>query len=362
MSVINQVLKDLDQRQPMGNAVKHVDAGVSGLPAKQTDWVRIFIWGWTACLVIGYLVYTWFEENPAPGNVPVVMQPVVPVASVVKSPDVVPELPKQMAVSEPVASSPSVRQTEAVSENKIEPAYLPLRLDEEDMLSGKQTVVKESAVKPVKSAPATSSKSIVSVKPVTRPTVEHARQLINGGQLTEAENQLEKLIKATPSDIQSRELLIGLLLRSQRTVEAEKQIEAAKRFYPVRENLALLSAKIRLDGGDTVAAQAVLEKQVAINKAGENTYAMLAPLYQQQGAFEESARLYRKLLEKNRNNGRYWMGLAVALEALKDQANAANAYRQARQSGSLQPELARYAEQRLAAIESMLASSTGNKQ
>lgn len=359
MSVINQVLKDLDQRQPMGNAVKHVDAGVSGQPPKQTDWVRIFIWGWTAVLVFGYLAYTWFEENPEPDYAPVVMQPVV---QAVKAKEVVAVQPEQTPDNETAASPLMAQQAEVVQETKKEPAYLPLKLDDEESSSAKDKepvvakapIVKQSAAKP--------AASVVSVKPVTRPTVEQARQLISDGRLTEAETQLEKLIQATPSDIQSRELLIGLLLRSERTMEAEKQIDMAKRFYPVRENLALLSAKIMLERGDSIAAQEILEKQVAINKAGENTYAMLAPLYQQQGAYEESAGLYRKLLEKNQKNGRYWMGLAIALEALKDQSNALNAYRRAQQSGGLQPGLADYAGQRVVAIESMLASSTGAKQ
>ncbi len=353
MSLINQVLKDLDSRQPLQEkplSTAYSGADHSDEPA--TDWLRFSVWGVTILLVVAGLVYIGFEDagKPEPQAVTVVAPPpVVTAAPAVKTVAAAAKVLQQSSALVPAAGDSPAQVTEAVkAEEKPQPEkvpYLPLKIVADTQPEPLPVTKSRSVARPTK------TESAVSVRPVQRSGVEQARYLISEGQLTGAEEYLKKLIKQKPDQIQPRELLIGMLLRNARTDEALKQIAVAKRFYPVRENLALLSAKIQLESSDVTAAVETLEKQREIGKAGVKTYAMLAPLYQQQGDYEKSAELYSTLIERDKLNGRYWVGLAVSLEALASYTGAANAYERALQSKNLTTALGQYARQRLTVLQ-----------
>ena len=344
MSLINQVLKDLDSRQPMQDKpVKTYTTDDESSAGKKTVWLRLLVWGCTTLLVGGYLAYSWWlsiEEQPVDFQ-PVTAQAVkavvtpVPEKVVVENIEVV-EPPVVIETVETVETAETVEQPQPVVEKTMEQeepvAYLPLII-KEDTTSMPEPVSKVS-VKPAKLAP-----------------LEQARAMITSGELSGAELQLRNLLQDKANDINARELLIGLLLRNQRNEEALAEIDMAKRFYPVRENLALLAAKIQLESGNTEQAVKLLEKQVAIKKAGEKTLAMLAPLYQQQKNFAGSVDIYEQLVSRDKGNGRYWSGLGISLDALSRPEQARMAYQKALQLDNLEFALKKYVMQRLSELE-----------
>ena len=89
------------------------------------------------------------------------------------------------------------------------------------------------------------------------------------------------------------------------------------------------------------------EKQAKKQKAGRKVLATLAPLYQRQSRYEESARVYRRLVELAPGQSSNWLGLAVSLEALNRQEEAVVAYKRALLNGNLSTVLQQYAEQRI---------------
>jgi MSHA biogenesis protein MshN len=74
---------------------------------------------------------------------------------------------------------------------------------------------------------------------------------------------------------------------------------------------------------------ALLEKFRSQYHANIQYDLMLSALYYQAAAYTKAQTLYRKLLQKNPNNGLLWLGLAVSLEADMHRSDAVKAYQQA---------------------------------
>ena len=366
MSLINQVLRDLDSREPLQDRPANVRPAASAANATSTDWVRLLVWGLTGLLVIAFVGYIYLVEKKQPG--PVVIEPaatrlvpkqIKPLENIPPGPVEVTEVPAtsvaiakedagvlvdDKAVNEPtlaVAETPQ-KLAEAASDTPSTPdevAYLPLHDD------GKKIEMAEPA-----SSEQPKARAEISVTKAVQAPIAIARDLVANGRLTEAEAKLQQILKDKPSDVNARELLIGLQLRADRSAEAAEQIQQGLKFYPHRENLVLLHARMLLDKQDVDAAIRVLEDQVRKKKAGSKTLAMLAPLYQKKSRFASSEQLYRKLLEYDPAEAPYWVGLAVSLEALAKSDEAASAYQRALNSGGLSESLQRYAMQRINTI------------
>ena len=231
--------------------------------------------------------------------------------------------------SEP-AQQPGQPKTEVVQDV----VYLPLHDD------GESIQVEEVR-------PKQRSQAEIVVTRTTRPPIDIARQMIAEGRLTEAEAKLRELLEDKPANINARELLIGLLLRNNRTEAAAEQIQLGLKHDPKRENLVLLQARTLLDEEKVDDAVSVLENQIRIKKAGAKTLAMLAPLYQQKSMYEASASIYKQLIKYQPDKASYWVGLAVNLEALAKPSEAVDAYKRALRSDGLSVSLQQYAMQRI---------------
>ncbi len=77
-----------------------------------------------------------------------------------------------------------------------------------------------------------------------------------------------------------------------------------------------------------------------------------AALLQRAGRHDEAARHYRQALEARPLEARWWLGLAITLESQQRTPEAAEAYARSLQGASLDANLRRFAQQRLAAIKS----------
>ena len=79
-------------------------------------------------------------------------------------------------------------------------------------------------------------------------------------------------------------------------------------------------------GGALEQLQAGAQPTVA---ADVEFYGLLAAAYQRQGETSQAAAVYRRLAEQEPRGGIWWLGLAIALEGLRDGEGAKNAYQQA---------------------------------
>lgn len=370
MSLINQVLKDLDSREPMQQKPGSVDytpenAGVALAPESSRDWLGLLIWGGTVTIVVSTLAYLYlFQEKPvqvsyepkrpavntlAPASetetatsvtaiaVPEAVQAVV--TEVVEPAKTV--VPKVIETVTPEVVKEEKARTEIIKPPAEKIAYLPLN----------DVPVEVARPKTVKQKTVKKDEKRVLVKKSVAP-IDEARAMLNDGRLLEAEAKLKQLLKQKPSNVVARELLIGLLDRSGRTAELEKQLEVALRFYPNRESLVLLKARSELQNKKAEMAIERLERLMLKKKAGLQTITMLAPLYQQTSQYEKSVTLYQQLVKKKPANATYWVGMGIGLEALGKNKPAIKSYSNALQLTGLDYSLQQYAQQRLLALQS----------
>ncbi|MNC84978.1 Tetratricopeptide repeat protein [compost metagenome] len=106
-----------------------------------------------------------------------------------------------------------------------------------------------------------------------------------------------------------------------------------------------------MDRGDTAQGIATLRKGLEHAQGGADYLAFLAALLQRQGRHEEAIEQFQAALRMRPAAGVWWLGLGISLQSVNRVADAQDAYRRARASNSLSPELAAFADQRLKQLQ-----------
>lgn len=344
MSVINQVLKDLDSREKMNDEKPVEHYAVEKKPESvDADWLRTGIWSLLAVIVLSAGTYYYVLTQQA--QAPVFYQPATASLAVKKAPSevviepvVAAEVGQEKIASDSADSPVAQAAVEAVDTTPEAIAYLPLKDDGKSI----EPVKASAAQSAVKFEPAE-----IRIKKAQKKPLDKARDLITSGRLVEAESALTEIINSKKYSVNAYELLTALQLRSNRLSDASTTLNKALKIYPLNTNLNLMQARIFVNQGKYDAAISQLKKQMQSGKPSIKTMAMLAPLYQNQKDFKAAARLYQQLVAKQPNLGQNWMGLATNLDALGDHGNALKAYRRALQLGLSSTALQKYADERM---------------
>lgn len=176
-----------------------------------------------------------------------------------------------------------------------------------------------------------------------------AQKKFSAGQVELTITELQNFIASQAAPLESTKLLLDILLEQenvpavqQRLAQAEFLPEVEKRYY---------SAKVALLSGLDTEAISLLEQSLAEAESHENYRALLAGLYQRNGMNQEAASHYRRLLAVFGEKPAYWLGFALAQDALNQPQLAIQAYQRVNQYADLQPPVRTYIEQRLAALQ-----------
>ena len=165
-----------------------------------------------------------------------------------------------------------------------------------------------------------------------------------------AEREFRNALALNKKHIQAAELLAGVLISSGRNRDGIRVIEGTLKLTPEITRLSNLLARLYVDQGQERDAIAVLEKAQKQNPGSAHLMSFRAALYQRSGRYADAAKAYRDALTVGPNEGKWWVGLGISLEAQKDWPGARTAYEKA-QHANLSPQLAQYAQQRLNVIK-----------
>lgn len=398
MSLLNQMLQDLDDRAPPGEPqpVRLSVASAANTPTTDQDgdgpdWVRV---GAGGAVVVAFVAAVWFfygtdkAHSNGQASVQTAIGPTVsavrnaPVsapASTVKSAEVrvadsadasgpqpaiavapptvqiktadrevrlgrqsepaVSEVPSAVPVMAPPADQ---RETDADPSEPTAVAYLPLRNTE--------LPIKEQAAP---EAVDTTPKAGISVKTPKAPQLhaaERARLAIGQGELSEAESILQRQLRRAPGDKEARELLVGLMLRGERYDAVAEQLDEGLKRHPGHVKFSLIKARLLAQFGEMAAATEILEQSKPSATGRVERLQMLGALYQQQSRYNQAIDSYRQLLELIPSAGTAWVGLAISLDGLGDTA-ALQAYERALRLGGLPAAADSYARQRVSQLE-----------
>lgn len=398
MSLINQMLKDLDERRRK-QAVASNDL-ISDLPVVggvKSGWKRCCNPAVAVVLLLLVVVsgatigIVLWKKHPRPAVRPavtldpvrartvkrVVARPAAEPRSRQKSPERKTSMGgkplKQVASTKDVArsaaaSSPSGKSSskagkrqeegEAAMANSSPPSFPAAAAASEEEVSRHPQSDLERASSPAQSlVTERRQKSKAAFRRLPHPVTPElvaaeafhkAMNNIGNGRLRQAESELRRALKAEPGHLRARETLASLLLRTGRVTEAatllRRGVQLAPGFMPFRESYA----RILVSRGQLRQAEQTLTAGRLSSVAAEpDSFALLAAIYQRRGKYEAAASIYRKLLAFRPEEAVWWMGLGIALESGGKPGQARIAYRKALDGGALPAKLKRFVNDRL---------------
>ena len=399
MSLLNQVLQDLDDRkqpqvrQPVRLAAAPEAVVYADGPDKidERNWVRMGAW---SVVGVAVMLAAWFFHDTDRGasepGVPTPSAAEVAVAGT-ESPVIAPVKTVYLPRDTPAPAADPVQGVIATPAkmSSVLPGTVPATqaepADEADVVmveaapvsatrkdgdakkgeSARMAAVAEDHYLPLRNTEmpemeegrpakgrrkASSSVGVKTPKESAPQPLEQIRQAIEEGELATAEHLLQQRLGVAPNDLEARELLIGLMLRGQRYDSARQQLGLALSQHPGHGNFVLINARMLAEDGEINAAINFLEGAPVVSKGRVERLQMLGALYQQRSRYEEALESYRALLALIPESGSVWVGLAISLDGLGD-ADALDAYKRALQLGGLPAAAAHYARERIGQME-----------
>ncbi|MDH7942695.1 tetratricopeptide repeat protein [Pseudohongiella sp. SYSU M77423] len=183
-----------------------------------------------------------------------------------------------------------------------------------------------------------------------RREVQMALEQWADGQRMAALQTLDSFIYREPEAHLSRELLAKLLIQQGEPERALQAVELGLRISPNQAAYKKIKARLLVDSGQTQEAADVLSQRPPALSADIEYHDMLATALLASQNFREAINTYQALLSQNDAVGRWWYGLAVALDTIGRRPEAADAYQQAARREDLPPALREQSRERLALI------------
>jgi MSHA biogenesis protein MshN len=395
MSLINEVLQDLEKRHASESELKTLPPYVRSVPDRPQLPIRMY--AVAAALMAVLIAVTFFiagsRRAPEDNAQKIVAKPIaVPLPAPVPAPEV--------PVSPPVAGLPAQTATfNAVSRISDELSLIGLRSAQPEKPVGTGRNVKPSAARPVvevaaesstkaetsqapvidavpkieavtktaaatlervappaaqpsaavQSAPGAIDKQMREVTPTDRAEIAFRRGVtqLQEGRATAAELEFRDALKQDPSHIAALQALLGLLLDSGRNNEAEQLLHKTLELNPRQPRHAMVLARLEVERGELTGAINTMVGALPYVQSDPDFYAFLAALLQREGRHREAVDYYRAALRGVPGNGVWMMGLGISLRAANQSAEARDAFQRAIESKQLAPDLREFVERQL---------------
>ena len=347
MSLVNQVLQDLQQRR-----TEHPDT--SGLlaaapaPRPRSGGRWALVGG--AAVLLGLALFAvqhyLLAPAPAPVQTPVGATPVGATLSASRLPEapltVEETLVEETLVETPLVETPPV-EAPLVEETTVGATLPASRLPETAPATATTTPEPEPTL----------TRTLVTTSPQQRADTAYGAgvRALSEGRRSAAESQFREALGHDASHADARLALANLLAGSGALREAEAQLQQGLRIAPHAAPLAERYARLLFERGDLAGAIGVLVDAAPPVAADLEYHALLAALQQRAGNHVAAADTYSSLVGARPEQGLWWMGLGISLEAEQRNAAAHDAYQRAARDARLSAQVAAFVRERLAALE-----------
>lgn len=384
MSLINDMLRDLEDKRPDDLARHNLQREIRPLPGDGGRAGRLrlaLLLGAGAVLLAAALLQAGghlgglFDGAPpaAPAAPPVAAQPltVSPLSPAVEPPPAsaavdskIGPISENMRLASELANVPAPVATPAAPPEtvapvagpppSIAPAALPVavaKVEPPPAASQPAQVLPPAALaSPVAPAgPAKIEKSPVLATPRDRAEAEFrkAEAARSAGHGAEAVDGWRAALKIDPGFAPARQALLRDLLDNRRTEEAMAVLQAGLNEQPGQSAWAMALARLQLEAGDLAAADRTLARSQPYAEGSAEYAGFQGHLKSRLGAHSMAVGHYQRATRLAPGEGRWWLGLGLALEADGQLPAAKEAFRRSRETGSLSPDLAAIADQHL---------------
>jgi MSHA biogenesis protein MshN len=404
MSLINQVLKDLEKRHASVDAVP-LARSVRPLPeerARRGRWVVL------AALPIGVVIaaaWWWNMRNPptataTPGNVPQAAaiagsQPQALVnpaqssslgepkhaasgpavtaapqpadaaaqraeANMKSAPLAIAASIAAQALRPPVASAvkadpPGVVERASLPSNRVairapSPPASPLKAKVSASVESVQYADSKPAAEEL-NANIDKQVRAPSARDRAEASFRQGMNAMHAGNMAEAEVALREALRFDPMADKARQALLGMLVEAARREEAERLLDERLQLDAGNYVFATALARLQLERGANADALATLQRSASHGENSAEYQAMLANALSRVGQHKDAAERFGAAARLAPRNALWYMGLGVELRTENRNPEARAAFQRARELGGLNPQLVSYLDQQLHELE-----------
>lgn len=374
MSLINKMLQDLDARRSEVTGTGGLGSHVRVVGKRHRSQAAWWVAGLLAAILAGVVAWLFlFPAHIADMRAPTPSLPVKSASTQGGSPASKTEAPKlnttpstqlpvqnSLVQDEEKAPAPSAKTIPDTSKEvepgkQAKPQSKPAAPSFEVARSDSYvppplpiTPRKPKTVEPIvppgmnKTLPASSS-------PQQRADSEYrkALSLRQQGKSSEAIAGLEQALQFDPQLVAARHVLIGMLVESNRQDEALKRAQEGLDIDPAQAGLAMIASRLQLEKGWLKPAIETLERSLryALDRADYQAY--LAALLQRDGRHKDAVDHYLVAVRQQPQNGVWWMGMGISLQADNRLPEAREAFSRAKDSNALSADLLAFVDSKL---------------
>jgi len=174
------------------------------------------------------------------------------------------------------------------------------------------------------------------------------------GRVAEAQANLTLALEANASNHEARQTLAGLLLDNKRNDEARTILAAGLAIAPEQIDFRMALARLQVEAGDITGGLNTLEQGLSFAKNDADYQNFLATLLQRANRHEEAINHYTNALSLNSTSPSSLIGLGISLQAVGKLEQSQEAFMHAQSTARLSPELSIFVEQRIKQINQRL--------
>lgn len=367
MSVINQMLRDLDKRQnEQQNAANLAASG----PTKNsnTKLVLVIVTAIIILNVAGILGWQLYSENQQLRMQ--VQQETMrlareqSLAATEKNKISATKLLEAKAPTAMVASSlPSLNSNpkdnsalasnlQQKNENKSNSITAEITEKNAVAVKSSQLQVADNSIEPGPVNEALQAKSSLTIsrrqlspQALAANKISEAEQAMERNNLAKAEALFEEVLLVMPEHETARKQLAALWYGKKSYRDAINLLSQGIALAPPAQEMRLMSARIYYQQGQARQAYNILQPIKASNSAEIQT--LLANTSAELNEHNSAITAYQKLITLEPDVGRWWLGVAVSLDSLGNFVPARNAYKQAIARNNLSSSAMKFARERL---------------
>lgn len=368
MSVINQMLVDLERRRASGEERNRIPDHVRVLPEdaqavrQRPIWITAVALG-AALIAAG--AWWWLAGRSTatlpPGPPATVVEP-APARALAPEPALALEprdtefIARRLTLDLAQAPEPVTPAPAAQRDTPIDTARIIARRPAPPEPQPGIVADKPRAPLPVVKKAAEASPVPVEIdKQVRQPTArqradaEYSKGAValHRGQAAEARVAFEAALQIDPMHHGSRQALVGVLLDARQPALAVRVLQEGLQLAPAQQGFAMTLARLQMESGELDAGVQTLARSMEYPGISPDYIAFYAGLLQRQQKHAEAAAQFQRALGQRGNVGVWLLGLGVSLEALGRGPEAQEAYRLAKASGNLSADLQSFADQKL---------------
>jgi MSHA biogenesis protein MshN len=174
-----------------------------------------------------------------------------------------------------------------------------------------------------------------------------ANQALQEGRTNEALKGYEAALLADPTYKPARRAWVAALVGLKRNDEAEQVLKRGLKRDSHDASFAMMLGRLEVERDAVPLALETLQKTLPYAEDQADYRSFVAALLQRLGRHDEAVAHYQAALKVVPNNGVWWMGQGISLQALERKDEAREAYQRALASNTLNPQLQAFVQQKL---------------